>query len=166
LLTSSRTKQSSCLDGRPYREDNELPISKALGDNHLGWQNFVRKILRIDPNVCNTHASGIGAQNGSQREHFVDPDVYEKWYLYVCRIKDVSFEEAGEHLQGMLADWLRLKGEEAAAVWQEKYWMGPRGRWLAGNGGIAMQENNQGIESGHRWDRQSISGGRQVSEAG
>ena len=152
----------ACVEGRPYMQLNELPISKALGDNHTGWQNFVRKVLGIDPNVCNTHATAIGKQNGSQRTHFHDPNTYEKWYVYVCRIKDVSFEEPGFHMQVLLCDWLRLQGEDEAADWQTEYWMGPRGRWMAGNGGIAMQENQQGLESNWRWDRQSISGGRQV----
>ena len=154
----------ACMVGPPYKDHKELPVSKVLGDGHSGWLNFVRKILKIAANLCNTHATAIGAQNGTQRAHFTDDTIYDKWYSYVCRIKDIAFEEPGHHVQTMLHDWLMLQDQEEAAVWQSQWWGGARGRWLLGNGGIACVAHNQGLEASWHWDREEICGGRQVWE--
>jgi hypothetical protein len=74
-----------------------------------------------------------------------------------------SIVEQGYHLQSMLVDQLKARGEGAAAKWWETEWTGhENGTWMLGNGGIGLIANNQGIESSWRWDRNKISGGRQV----
>jgi len=143
----------ACMAGPPYKNDKELPVSKVLGDGHAGWLNFVRKVLKLAANLCNTHATAIGAQNGTQRVHFTTQESYDGWYKYVCRIKDISFEEPGHHVQTMLHDWLLMQGQEQAAEWQKQWWGGARGRWLLGNGSISGIANNQGLESSWNWDR-------------
>ena len=79
------------------------------------------------------------------------------------RIKDCSYEEAGVKLQDRLCTWLADQGESEVADWFSQWWCGSiKGRWLLANGGYGLVANNQGMESSWRWERNSISGGRQV----
>jgi hypothetical protein len=43
--------------------DQKLPVNTAMCDNFVGWGNFCRKILGIEPNVCKPH--GTGRDNAS-----------------------------------------------------------------------------------------------------
>jgi hypothetical protein len=160
VLSNATVK--ACINGRPYKDQKQMPVDKALSDNNTGWQNFVRKILKLLASVCNTHLTGIGAVNGSHKKFFKSLEVYEQWYKFVCRIKDIAFEEAGRALQEKLIEWLRGRGENEAADWVRDWWHGAKGQWLLANGSIGLIGNNQGIESKHRWDRESICCGRQV----
>ena len=114
------------------------PISTPLFDNIDYGQRFAVEILKTPASVCQTHLTGIAANNGTQRKHFKERKHYEEFYDYVCRIMRCSLEHLGIHL--------------------------PRsqGRWLLGNIGIGGVANQQGIESSHRWDRESIGCGHQV----
>ena len=142
------------------------PISTPLFDNIDYGQRFAVEILKTPASVCQTHLTGIAANNGTQRKHFKERKHYEEFYDYVCSIMRCSLEHLGIHLQGKLVQWLRRKGEDEAANWFEKYWCGPvKGRWLLGNIGIGGVTNQQGIESSHRWDRESIGCGHQVCVA-
>ena len=73
---------------RPYREDKELPIFNALGDNSSAWQKFVLENLVLSANVRQTHATAIAKNNGTvpgtHRAHFVEQDNSDKFYDYVC----------------------------------------------------------------------------------
>ena len=152
------------MNGRPYKELKELPIDKPLGDNCTGFQNFCEHVLKVPARVCNTHVSAIPANNGSFKKRFASQDVYKQFYDFVVRVKDCSFEDAGVKLQDRLCDWLASSGEESVADWFHEWWCGDvKGRWLLGNGGYGLIANNQGLESRWRWERNSISGGRQVS---
>ena len=44
-----------CLKSRPYKEQKDLSISYALGDNSSSVQKFVTEELELDANVCQTH---------------------------------------------------------------------------------------------------------------
>ena len=152
------------MNGRPYKELKELPIDKPLGDNCTGFQNFCEHVLKVPARVCNTHVSAIPANNGSFKKRFASQDVYKQFYDFVVRVKDCSFEDAGVKLQDRLCDWLASSGEAPVADWFHEWWCGDvKGRWLLGNGGYGLIANNQGLESRWRWERNSISGGRQVS---
>jgi hypothetical protein len=152
-----------CLASPPYEERKELPIDIALGDNSTAWQKFTNEELHLPSNVCQTHATAIAKNNGTHRKYFNDMNVYEDFYEYVCRIMRCPFENAGRRLQQMLIEWLDSKEETRARDWFGTYWCGePAGRWLLADSRIGMTPNNQGIESTWRWDRESISRGRQV----
>ena len=113
--------------------------------------------------VRNTHVSAIPANNGTFKKRFKSQDVYKQFYELVLRLKDCSYEDAGVKLQDRLCHWLAEQGEEEVADWFAAWWCGPvKGRWLLGNGGYGLVANNQGMESSWRWDRNAISGGRQV----
>ena len=152
-----------CLNSPPYKEQKELPISYALGDNSSSFQKFVTEELELDANVCQTHATAIAKNNGSHRTYFDSNENYEDFYNFVCRITRCSFPDAGVRLQELLVSWLRSVRETRAADWFERHWCGPiKGRWLLANGGIAITGNNQGLESTWRWDRMANSQGYQV----
>ena len=152
-----------CLSSPPYRTDKELPISYALGDNSSAFQKFVTEELRIEANVCQTHATAIAKNNGAHRGYFDSTDNYEEFYDFVCRIMKCSYEGAGLRLQELLVSWMRSVHENRAAEWFQQHWCGPiKGRWLLANGGIAITANNQPMESTWRWDRVFNSQGYQV----
>ena len=66
-------------------------------------------------------------------------------------------------MQDCLCNWLVDQGESEVADWFSQWWCGSiKGRWLLANGGYGLVANNQGMESSWRWERNSISGGRQV----
>ena len=142
-----------------------LPIAVAMGDNSSAWQKFAKDELGLAANVCQTHATAIAANNGSHKKYFDNVNEnYDGFYEFVNRIMRCSFAAVGEHLQVLLVQWLRSVREGRAAEWFAEWWCGPvKGRWLLGHGGVAMSGNNQGVESNHRWDREAISHGRQVS---
>ena len=134
-----------CLKSLPYKEQKDLSISYALGDNSSSVQKFVTEELELDANVCQTHATASAKNNGTHRTYFD------------------SIPDAGVRLQELLVLWLRSVNETRTADWFERYWCGPiKGRWLLANGGIAITGNNQGLESTWRWDRMAISQGYQV----
>jgi hypothetical protein len=152
------------IAGMPYKAPRkELAIDSPLGDQSHAWKNMCLNQLGVTSRVCQTHASSINGLNGGFRKHFVSQTVYEEFYDCVCRIMRCSIVEQGYHLQSMLVDQLKARGEGAAAKWWETEWTGhDNGTWMLGNGGIGLIANNQGIESSWRWDRNKISGGRQV----
>ena len=81
----------------------------------------------------------------------------------MLRLKDCSYEDAGVKLLDCLCHWLAEQGEKEVTDWFSAWWCWPvKGRWLLGNGGYGLVANNQGMESSWRWDRNAISGGRQV----
>ena len=89
--------------------------------------------------------------------------VYKQFYELVLLLKDCSYEDAGVKLQDRLCHWLAEQGEEEVADWFSAWLCGPiKGGWLLGNGGYGLVANIQGMEASWRWDRNAISGGRQV----
>ena len=144
-------------------EENPWRIDKPLGDNNTGFQTFCEKVLNVPGRVCNTHVSAIPSNNGTFKKRFKVQDIYKQFYELVLRLKDCSYEDAGVKLQDRLCRWLAEQHEEEVADWFSAWWCGPvKGRWLLGNGGYGLVANNQGMESSWRWDRNAISGGRQV----
>ena len=73
-----------CLNSPPYKEQKELPISYALGDNSSSFQKFVTEELELDANVCQTHATAIAKHNGIHRTYFDSNENYEVFYDFVC----------------------------------------------------------------------------------
>ena len=71
------------------------PISTPLFDN-IDYGRFAVEILKTLATVCQTHLTGIAANNGTQRKHFKERKHYEKFYDYVCRI--MRLEDLGIHL--------------------------------------------------------------------
>ena len=152
------------IGGMPYTSKKDLAIDSPLGDQSHAWKNMCLNQLGVTSRVCQSHASSINGLNGGFRKHFVSQTVYEEFYDCVCRIMRCSIVEQGYHLQSMLVDQLKARGEGSAATWWKTEWTGhDNGTWMLGNGGIGLIANNQGIESSWRWDRNKISGGRQVT---
>ena len=117
-----------CLRGRPYKEQKELPISYALGDNSACFQKFVTEELDLEANVCQTHATAIAKNNGTHSTYFDSNENYEVFYDFLCSIMRFSFPDAGVRLQELLVLsllWLRSVRETRAADWFERYWCGP-----------------------------------------
>ena len=73
---------ASCLAGRPYMIDKELPISYPLGDHTTAWQKFCSEELQVPTNVCQTHATAIAAKSGhgSHKIKFDNMARYEEFY--------------------------------------------------------------------------------------
>ena len=152
------------IGGMPYTSKKDLAIDSPLGDQSHAWKNMCLNQLGVTSRVCQSHASSINGLNGGFRKHFVSQTVYEEFYDCVCHIMRCSIVEQGYHLQSMLVDQLKARGEGSAATWWKTEWTGhDNGTWMLGNGGIGLIANNQGIESSWRWDRNKISGGRQVT---
>ena len=69
-----------CLKSPPYKEQKELPISYALGDNSSSFQKFVTEELELDANVIQTHATAIAKNNGTHSIYFDSNENYEVFY--------------------------------------------------------------------------------------
>ena len=152
-----------CLAGRPYKTDHELPVSNGLSDNTDTFQNFLKHVLNLLAELCQTHATAIPACNGTHKAYFDNQEIYEEFYQMVYEIMQISIPEAGFHLQNLLVYWLREKGEQRAAHWFQQNWTGEeKGRYMLGCGGIGLVSNNQSLKSKWRWDQVAISNGAQV----
>ena len=125
----------ACLNSQPYKDQKELPISYALGDNSSSFQKFVTEELDLDANVCQTRATAIAKNNGSHGTYFDSNENYgtyfdsnenyEVFYDFVCRILRCSFPDAGVRLQELLVFQLRSVNETRTADWFKRYWCGP-----------------------------------------
>jgi len=152
------------LESEAYHKGRKFPVLQSMGDNSEAFQKFVRDHLGMDANICQTHATAIGKNNGTQARHFKNRDVHDQFYELILRIKECTFVEPGFRMQEQLVEWLVSKEEPDAAEWFKRYWSGPRkGRWMLGNGGIGTIANQQGIESTFKWEREDISHGKQVN---
>ena len=69
-----------CLKSPPYKDQEELPISYALGDNSSSFQKFVTEELELDANVIQTHATAIAKNNGTHSIYFDSNENYEVFY--------------------------------------------------------------------------------------
>ena len=59
---------------------HELPISHGLSDNLWAFQNFMKNVLDIKAELCQTHVIAIAANNGTHSKYFKDDEKYEKFY--------------------------------------------------------------------------------------
>ena len=155
------------LQPTQYYPMHRQRLQRYAGDKCTGFQNFCKKVFKVPARVCNTHVSAIPANNGTFKKRFKSQEVYKRIYDLVVRIKDCSYEDAEVKLQDCLCNWLADQGESEVADWFSQWWCGSiKGRWLLANGGYGLVANNQGMESSWRWERNSISGGRQVRVLG
>ena len=83
------------LASEAYLEGRKFPVLQAMGDNSEAFQKFVRDHLGMDANICQTHATAIGKNNGTQARHFKNREVHDQFYELVLRIKECTFEEQG-----------------------------------------------------------------------
>ena len=51
---------------------HELPISQGLSDNSRVFQNFMKSVLGIKAELCQTHTTTIASNNGTHRKYFED----------------------------------------------------------------------------------------------
>ena len=129
-----------------YITKHELPVSHGLSDNSWGFQNFMKNVLGIEAELCQTHATAIAANNGTHRRYFKDEEKYEKFYGMLCDIMRITCEPAGYYLQSLLVKWLRTNVDNRCADWFETYWTGQvKGRYLLGSGGVGLVSNNQSL---------------------
>ena len=73
-----------------YITKHELPISHGLSDNSWAFQNFMKNVLGIEAELCQTHATAIAANNGTHRKYFKDEEIYEKFYGMLCDIMRIT----------------------------------------------------------------------------
>jgi hypothetical protein len=76
------------LESEAYLQGRKFPVSQSMGDNSEAFQKFVRDHLGMDANICQTHATAIGKNNGTQARHFKNREVHDQFYELVLRIKD------------------------------------------------------------------------------
>ena len=89
-----------------YITKHELPISHGLSDNSWAFQNFMKNVLRIEAELCQTRATAIAANNGTHRKYFKDDEIYEKFFRMLCDIMCITCKPAGYYLQSLLVKWL------------------------------------------------------------
>ena len=161
LLTDHIVK--CALRSPHYITKHELPISHGLSDNSWAFQNFMKNVLCIEAELCQTHATAIAANNGTHRKYFKDDEKYEKFYEMLCDLMHITCEPAGYYLQSLLVLWLRDNVDDQCAHWFETHWTGlVKGRYLLGSGGVGLVSSNQSLEATWRWDRHACSLGSQV----
>ena len=61
----------------------------------MGVQNFMKNVLDIKAEICQTHASAIASNNGTHRKYFKDDENYERFYEMLCDIIRITCEAAG-----------------------------------------------------------------------
>ena len=61
-----------------YKQDSR-PISTPLFDNIDYGQRFAVEILKTPASVCQTHLTGMAANNGTQRKHLKERQHYEEF---------------------------------------------------------------------------------------
>jgi hypothetical protein len=83
------------LESEAYLKDRKFPVLQAMGDNSEAFQKFVRDHLGMDANECQTHATAICKNNGTQARHwhFKNREVHDQFYELVLRIKECTFVE-------------------------------------------------------------------------
>ena len=89
-----------------YVTKHELPICHSLSDNSWAFQNFMKNVLDIKAELCQTHATAIAANNGTHLKYFKDDEKYEKFYEMLCDLMRITCKPAGYYLQSLLVPWL------------------------------------------------------------
>ena len=67
----------------------------------------MKNLLDIKAELCQTYATAIAANNGTQCKYFKDDEKYEKFYEMLCDLMLITGEPAGYYLQSLLVQWLR-----------------------------------------------------------
>ena len=163
LLTDHIVK--CALRSPHYITKHELPISHGLSDNSWAFQNFMKNVLCIEAELCQTHATAIASNNGTHRKYFKDDEKYKKFYGMLCDLMHITCEPAGYYLQTLLVNlkWLHANVDDRCVHWLETHWTGPvKGRYLLGSGGVGLVSNNQSLKATWRWDRHACTSGSQV----
>ena len=77
LLTNHIVK--CALRSPHFVTKHELPISHGLSDNSWAFQNFIKNVLDIEAELCQTDATTIAANNGTHSKYFKDDEKYDKF---------------------------------------------------------------------------------------
>jgi hypothetical protein len=56
LMRNERVKKF--FDSKAFTEERKLLVDTAQCDQIMGWGNFTREVLGIDPNTCQNHLLG------------------------------------------------------------------------------------------------------------
>ena len=123
LLTDHIVK--CALSSPHYVTKHKLPISHGLSDNAWAFQNFMKNLLDIKAELCQTYATAIAANNGTHCKYFKDDEKYEKFYEMLCVLMLITCNPAGYYLQSLLVQWLRANVDDLCAHWFETHWTGP-----------------------------------------
>jgi hypothetical protein len=94
-------------------------------------------------------AAGIAAANYSHVGYFPSRDEYDKYYEFLLRIVDISFEGFATRMQDLLVDHL-TEICESTGKWFRDNWTGPRGRYCLCHATHGGSNNNMGVEVGWR----------------
>ena len=121
-------------------------MAHGLSDNSWAFQNFMKNVLDIKAELCQTHATAIAANNGTHRKYFKDDKKYEKFYEMLCDLMRITCEPAGYYLQSLHVQWLRANVDDRCAHWFETHRTGPvKRRYLLGFSGGASKQAGGGI---------------------
>lgn len=157
-LRSSRRVQKF-LTTAEYKSGG-LIVDATLCDHQGGWHSFTVEEFGFDPNICNNHATGIGAANNTHRKYFVSQENYDKWYDRVVRMAKIGVDairdKADILMEGFMVKTLR---DPRSYSWWSKTWSmaSGSGRWSICHGMYGGYVTNAGTEVGHREDKQDCS---------
>ena len=82
-------------------------VCLTLSDNSQAFQNFMKNVLNIEAELCQTHATAIATNNGTHSKYFKDDEKYDKFYEMLCDLMCITCKPAGYYLQSVLEKWLR-----------------------------------------------------------
>ena len=116
----------------------QIPWNVGTGDPGYGFQNFVRKFLGIESNVCFTHFGPIGAKYG---HHAKKSDAkYRKGEFreHILAISKLTNQGVARIAQAKFVDYLRNeRKDKTGADWVAKEWTGPiKGRYTKADSGM------------------------------
>jgi hypothetical protein len=110
LMRNERVKKF--FDSKEFTEARKFPVDAAHTDQIMGWGNFTREVLGIDPNTCKNHLlgdclyftypfawliiflrAGIAAANYSHFKYFPSRAAYDAFYEIMLRVVNIASEE-------------------------------------------------------------------------